>query len=187
MTSSRPSSPQPVRPVATRDQLLHPLCTAAVAIAVDAGSCGAATGMALSLLLPCGIARSRAFMQLRPAGGSDGQPPSVTRLRSPAREACQRVDGRPSAALRERAGSLTQWIKSRPLYDRLYALYENSRWSTREIEPFIRKYHIDMAEFEPLRYRSFAKFFDRRFRPGVRTFPSAPEEMGAFAEARYLG
>jgi phosphatidylserine decarboxylase len=23
--------------------------------------------------------------------------------------------------------SLTQWIKSRPLYDRLYALYENSR------------------------------------------------------------
>jgi phosphatidylserine decarboxylase len=83
--------------------------------------------------------------------------------------------------------SLTQWIKSRPLYDRLYALYENSRWSTREIEPFIRKYHIDMAEFEPVRYRSFAEFFDRRFRPGVRTFPSAPEEMGAFAEARYLG
>jgi hypothetical protein len=29
--------------------------------------------------------------------------------------------------------SLTQWIKSQPLYDRLYALYENSRWSTREI------------------------------------------------------
>jgi phosphatidylserine decarboxylase len=30
-------------------------------------------------------------------------------------------------------GSFTQWIKSQPLYDRLYALYENSRWSTREI------------------------------------------------------
>jgi phosphatidylserine decarboxylase len=54
--------------------------------------------------------------------------------------------------------SLTQWIKSRPLYDRLYAPYENSRWSTRQIEPFIRKYHIDMAEFEPVRYRSFAEF-----------------------------
>jgi phosphatidylserine decarboxylase len=54
------------------------------------------------------------------------------------------------------------------LYDRLYALYENSRWSTREIEPFIRKYHVDMAEFGPVRYRSFAEFFDRRFRPGVR-------------------
>jgi phosphatidylserine decarboxylase len=44
-----------------------------------------------------------------------------------------------------------------------------------------------MAEFEPARYRSFAEFFDRRFRPGVRKFPSAPEEMGAFAEARYFG
>jgi phosphatidylserine decarboxylase len=32
--------------------------------------------------------------------------------------------------------SLIQWIKSRPLYDRLYALYENSRWSTREIDVF---------------------------------------------------
>jgi hypothetical protein len=64
--------------------------------------------------------------------------------------------------------------------NRLYALYENSRLSTREIEPFIRKYHINMAEFEPARYRSFAEFFDRRFRPGVRKFPSAPEEMGAF-------
>jgi phosphatidylserine decarboxylase len=83
--------------------------------------------------------------------------------------------------------SVTQWVKSQPFYDRLYALYENSRWSTREIGPFIRKYHIDMAEFEPVRYRSFAEFFDRRFRPGVRKFPSAPDEMGAFAEARYLG
>jgi phosphatidylserine decarboxylase len=57
---------------------------------------------------------------------------------------------------------------------------------TRQIEPFVREYHIDMSEFEPVRYRSFAEFFDRRFRPGVRTFPSAPGEMGAFAEARYL-
>jgi phosphatidylserine decarboxylase len=57
--------------------------------------------------------------------------------------------------------SFTQWVKSQPLYDRLYALYENSRLSTREIEPFIRKYHIDMAEFEPVRYHSFAEFFDR--------------------------
>jgi phosphatidylserine decarboxylase len=83
--------------------------------------------------------------------------------------------------------SFTQWVKSQPVYDRLYALYEDSRLSTHEIEPFIRKYHIDIAEFEPVRYRSFAEFFDRRFRPGVRTFPSAPEEMGAFAEARYFG
>jgi phosphatidylserine decarboxylase len=82
--------------------------------------------------------------------------------------------------------SVTQWVKSQPLFDRLYAAYENTRWSARQIEPFVRKYHIDMNEFEPVKYRSFAEFFDRRFRPGVRKFPSAPGEMGAFAEARYF-
>jgi phosphatidylserine decarboxylase len=82
--------------------------------------------------------------------------------------------------------SITQWIKSQPLYDRLEAAYRNTRWSTREIEPFIRKYNIDMSEFEPVKYRSFAEFFDRRFRPGARKFPSAADEMGAFAEARYI-
>ena len=83
--------------------------------------------------------------------------------------------------------SITQWIKSQPLYDWLDAAYRNTRWSAREIEPFIRKYNIDMSEFEPVKYRSFAEFFDRRFRPGARKFPSAAEEMGAFAEARYFG
>jgi phosphatidylserine decarboxylase len=82
--------------------------------------------------------------------------------------------------------SLTQWVKSQPLYDRLYAAYEGTRWSARQIEPFVRKHHIDLSEFEPVQYRSFADFFDRGFKPGVRRFPSAPGEMGAFAEARYF-
>jgi phosphatidylserine decarboxylase len=82
--------------------------------------------------------------------------------------------------------SLAQWIKSHPLFDWAYAAYQNTGRSARQIEPFVREYHIDMSEFEPVRYRSFAEFFDRRFRPGVRKFPSAPGGMGAFAEARYL-
>jgi phosphatidylserine decarboxylase len=82
--------------------------------------------------------------------------------------------------------SITQWIKSQPLFDWLYAAYQNTRWSGRQIEPFIRKYEIDMSEFEPVEYRSFAEFFDRSFRPGVRQFPTAVEQMGAFAEARYF-
>jgi phosphatidylserine decarboxylase len=60
--------------------------------------------------------------------------------------------------------SVTQWIKSQPLYDRLYAAYQNTRWSARQIEPFVRRYHIDLSEFEPVKYRSFAQFFDRRSR-----------------------
>jgi phosphatidylserine decarboxylase len=82
--------------------------------------------------------------------------------------------------------SITQWIKSQPLFDWLYAAYENTRWSAWQIEPFVREYHIDMSEFEPIAYRSFAEFFDRSFRHGVRKVPSAPGEMGAFAEARYF-
>ena len=37
--------------------------------------------------------------------------------------------------------SVRQWVKSHPLFDWLYAAYENTRWSAREIEPFIRKYY----------------------------------------------
>ncbi len=58
--------------------------------------------------------------------------------------------------------SVRQWVKSQPLFDWLYAAYENTRWSARQIEPFIRQYHIDMNEFEPVEYCSFAEFFDRR-------------------------
>ncbi|HZY12409.1 MAG TPA: phosphatidylserine decarboxylase [Beijerinckiaceae bacterium] len=57
----------------------------------------------------------------------------------------------------------------------------------KNIEPFIEKHHIDMTEFEPVIYRSYAEFFMRKFRDGVRSFPSEPGNMGAFAEARYFG
>src|SRR4051794_25547662 len=83
--------------------------------------------------------------------------------------------------------SLMQWLESQPLYDWLLAAYQNTRRSARKVGPFVRQHHIDMTEFEPVEYRSYAEFFDRRFGPGVRTFPSAPGEMGAFAEARYFG
>ncbi len=83
--------------------------------------------------------------------------------------------------------SVKQWLEAQPLYDRLIALYQNTRRSARAIEPFIRKYQIDMTEFEDVRYRSFAEFFDRRFKESVRSFPAEPGVMGAFAEARYFG
>jgi phosphatidylserine decarboxylase len=95
-------------------------------------------------------------------------------------------DDHPATYESEPQRSLSQWLKSHPLFDWLVAAYENTRWSGREIEPFIRKHHIDMSEFEQREYRSFADFFDRRFVPGARKFPSSPGEMGAFAEARYF-
>jgi phosphatidylserine decarboxylase len=83
--------------------------------------------------------------------------------------------------------SIRQWLESQPLVDWLLAAKQQTRRSAREIGPFIRKYDIDMSEFEPIIYRSFAEFFDRKFRPGQRKFPSSADEMGAFAEARYFG
>jgi phosphatidylserine decarboxylase len=82
--------------------------------------------------------------------------------------------------------SLNQWLESHPLYDWMLAAYQNSRLSRRKIAPFIRKHRIDMNEFEPAAYHSYAEFFERRFRPGARRFPAEPAAMGAFAEARYL-
>ena len=83
--------------------------------------------------------------------------------------------------------SLNQWLESEPLYDWLLAAYQNSARSAKQIEPFIREHAIDMSEFKPVIYRSFADFFDREFKPDARNFVSAPDEMAAFAEARYFG
>src|SRR3981189_3299847 len=82
--------------------------------------------------------------------------------------------------------SLNQWLESHPLYDWLLAAYQNTKHSARQIKPFIRKHHIDMSEFKPVAYQSFAEFFDREFKEGARRFPAEPGAMAAFAEARYF-
>jgi phosphatidylserine decarboxylase len=97
------------------------------------------------------------------------------------------MDDRPATYETCPPWSLSQWLESEPLYDWLLAACQNTRRSARQIEPFIRKHRIDMSEFKPVAYRSFAEFFDREFRPGVRRFPPEDGAMGAFAEARYFG
>jgi phosphatidylserine decarboxylase len=97
------------------------------------------------------------------------------------------MDDHPSTYESRPRRSLSQWLESEPLYDWLLAAYQNTRRSARQIEPFIRNHKIEMREFKPVIYRSFAEFFDREFRPGARTFVAASNEMAAFAEARYFG
>jgi len=82
--------------------------------------------------------------------------------------------------------SLMQWLGSSPTWDWLVSAFQNTRFSARNIEPFIRKHRIDMTEYEPGPFKSYAEFFDRKFLPGKRQFPDQPGEMGAFAEARYF-
>jgi phosphatidylserine decarboxylase len=83
--------------------------------------------------------------------------------------------------------SLRQWLEAQPIYDWLIALKQNSPGSAKRIKPFIEKHGIDMTEFKPVIYRSYAEFFDREFLPSARPFTQAPEELAAFAEARYFG
>jgi phosphatidylserine decarboxylase len=83
--------------------------------------------------------------------------------------------------------SLTNVIQSHPTYDWFVSMYQNTRLSAKKIEPFVRKHCIDVSEFEPGPYATYAAFFERRFRPGVRSFPKATHLAGAFAEARYFG
>jgi phosphatidylserine decarboxylase len=91
------------------------------------------------------------------------------------------------ATYESRRRSLTNLLQSHPAYDWLVSLYQNTRLSARKIAPFIRKQNIDMEEFEPGPYHTYADFFDRAFKPGARPFPKEPHIMGAFAEARYFG
>jgi hypothetical protein len=96
------------------------------------------------------------------------------------KDALQTYETRPRRSLR-------QWLEAQPLYDRLIALYQESPRSRKNIQPFIEPHAIDMSEFKPVAYRSYAEFFDREFLRDARPFTQEPDEMPAFAEARYFG
>jgi phosphatidylserine decarboxylase len=49
-------------------------------------------------------------------------------------------------------------VESHPLYDWLVAGWQSTPWSARKTEPFVRKHNIDVSEFEPGPYRSYAAF-----------------------------
>jgi phosphatidylserine decarboxylase len=97
------------------------------------------------------------------------------------------LDDHPSTYETRPRRSPTAWLESQPIYDWFVAALQHSSRSARKIEPFIKRHKIDMSEFEPVIYRSYSEFFTRRFRPGARSFPTEPNQMGAFAEARYFG
>jgi phosphatidylserine decarboxylase len=96
------------------------------------------------------------------------------------------LDDHPTTYESEPLRSPVQWLESQPAYDWLVAVLQHAPWTRRKIGPFVRRHGIDMSEFEPVSYRSYAHFFGRKFRPGMRPFPDDPKAMGAFAEARYF-
>ena len=82
--------------------------------------------------------------------------------------------------------ALAEAVLSRRRVSQLYGAYQASRLSAHKVEPFIRQFKIPMDDYEPGPFQNFNEFFIRKFRDGKRPFVKPAEEMGAFAEARYL-
>ena len=73
-----------------------------------------------------------------------------------------------------------------------YGLFQNVPLSKTKYENFIKKYHINMEEFEldhpkeKIPFKTFNHLFIRRFKKGKRPFSLDPTIFPAFAEGRYL-
>lgn len=72
-----------------------------------------------------------------------------------------------------------------PFASQLYGAWQSSSLSRSKIEPFVREFEIPMHEFESGPFDSFNDFFIRKFRTGLRSFPTQPAAFPAFAEGRY--
>ena len=61
-----------------------------------------------------------------------------------------------------------------PVVSKAAGWFLSTRLSKVFIAPFIRNNGIDMAQFEPVEYRSYNEFFSRRIRPGMRPIDPDP-------------
>jgi len=92
------------------------------------------------------------------------------------------------------AGKLLRYLLCGKLFSKFYGFWQDVPSSKNKIKPFIREFDIKIGDFLPEDgremidpYATFNQFFIRRFKAGKRNFPAHENEMGAFAEARYLG
>ncbi|MBD65240.1 MAG: phosphatidylserine decarboxylase [Halobacteriovoraceae bacterium] len=93
-------------------------------------------------------------------------------------------------------GKLLAPLISHRSVSQFYGKRQDALKSAKKVPVFINEFDIDINEYEkgsyrdrPIEesYKTFNEFFIRAFKPGQREFVTAPEKMGAFAEARYFG
>lgn len=81
-------------------------------------------------------------------------------------------------------------------FSKLYGAFQDLPSSHHKVRPFIEKFNINIDDYQAgtrpalnVRdsYRNFNEFFIRRFKSGKRSFVTDPNQMAAFAEARYVG
>ena len=66
-------------------------------------------------------------------------------------------------------GELSLWaVVKRKFVSEFYGQLMNTKWSARKVDPFVRKYHINLKECRRHNFSSFNDFFTRRLKPGAR-------------------
>ena len=71
-----------------------------------------------------------------------------------------------------------------PVISKAAGAFLSSGMSQLLIGPFIRKNQIDMAQFEPVRYRSYNEFFSRKIRPEMRPIDADPQHLIAPCDSK---
>ena len=69
---------------------------------------------------------------------------------------------------RTTVGRLFLKLLTRPAVSRIVGRFMDSQLSIPFIGSFVRRNHIDLSDYEPVRYRSYNEFFTRRIRPELR-------------------
>jgi len=81
---------------------------------------------------------------------------------------------------------LMHFLFCRKFVSKVYGSLQSTQTSAQKVQPFVKKYQINMDDFEPKSYTSFNDFFIRKFKAGKRKWENVDEVMPAPAEARYL-
>lgn len=91
------------------------------------------------------------------------------------------------------SGKILSEVLVKPWVSQIYGAIQSTGLSRKKVDPFVKEFNIKLDDYLPEEgrnsadpYSSFNQFFIRRFKPGMRQYPSALNEMGAPAEARYF-
>ncbi|MBE5872867.1 MAG: phosphatidylserine decarboxylase [Lachnospiraceae bacterium] len=71
-----------------------------------------------------------------------------------------------------------------PVFSRIYGWYNNSPLSKRQISPFVKKYGINLADYETQNYGSFNEFFVRKIKAGRRPVELCEEVLVSPADSK---
>jgi phosphatidylserine decarboxylase len=79
---------------------------------------------------------------------------------------------------------LCTFIAKLPVASYLFGLWQKTPFSKRQINPFVKKFLVDLGEAERTDYANFNDFFVRKLKPDVR--PISKDSVVAPADGRYL-